>query len=81
LKKFVRKKKLKKFKDGQVVYKQYRNGRAVTIQFEIETSDEQPTNTYVVKSEYGKFSECPGYLLGEKKFEKNEDPFCSCASK
>ena len=62
-------KKLKKFKDGQIVYKQS-SGRAVTIQFEIETSDGYPTNTYVVLSEYGKFSECPDYLLSEKTLKK-----------
>ena len=60
-----------KFKPNQIVHKQYRHGDAVTIQFEIETSDEQPTNTYVVKDAKGNFSECPAYLLGEKKFEKD----------
>ena len=61
-----------KFKPNQIVHKQYRNGDAVTIEFEIETASGNPTNTYVVKDAKGNFSECPAHLLGEKKIEKNE---------
>ncbi len=59
-----------KFKPNQIVHKQYRNGDAVTIEFEIETASGNPTNTYVVKDAKGNFSECPAHLLGEKNFEK-----------
>ena len=61
-----------KFRSNQIVHKQYRHGDAVTIVFEIETASGYPTNTYVVKDVKGNFSECPGHLLSEKKFEKSE---------
>jgi hypothetical protein len=59
-----------KFRPNQIVHKQYRNGDAVTIEFEIETANGNPTNTYVVKDANCNFSECPAHLLGEKNFEK-----------